>query len=334
MMADTERNIISAPARVSALGMYAPHGVLTNADFERMVDTTDEWIVKRTGIKRRHVVGENEYTSDLAIAAVDDLLAHNPAIALDTIDYIVVGSTTRDYEYPSLSAMLQAHYEMSLNVGAFDISTACAAFAYGLNLGAGLIGTGQARRVLIVTADALTRSVDYTDRSTCVLFGDGAGAAVLEYSRQPAIFGMDAGADGNGGKFLYRTAMRTEINGIEDTTRLLRQEGQAVYRWVMENVPEYIYRVVARAGLTLEEIDWFVPHSANLRMIEALCKRLPFPIDRTLLSVEEYGNTSAVSIPLALVPAVRDGRVKPGQRILLMGFGGGLVSAGNVIIWT
>ena len=128
--------------------------------------------------------------------------------------------------------------------------------------------------------------MDYNDRSTCVLFGDGGGAALLEYSRDPAIFGMDAGADGNGGKFLYRTAARTEINGIVDTSRLLRQEGQAVYRWVMENVPAYIYRILGRAGLTLEDIDWFAPHSANLRMIEALCKRLPFPIERTLVSVE------------------------------------------------
>jgi 3-oxoacyl-[acyl-carrier-protein] synthase III len=334
MTLNTERRIVSAPARVAALGMFAPQRVLTNADFERMVDTSDEWIVKRTGIRRRHVVSENEYSSDLAIAAVDDLLAHNPHVELETIDYVVVGSTTPDYEYPSLSAMLQAHYKLPLTVGALDISTACAAFAYGLNIGAGLIGTGQANRVLVVTADALTRSVDYTDRSTCVLFGDGAGAAVLEYSRHPAIFGMDAGADGNGGKFLYRTGLRTEINGIEDRSRLLRQEGQAVYRWVMENEPAYIYRIVARAGLALGDIDWFVPHSANLRMIEALCKRLPFPIERTLLSVEEYGNTSAVSIPLALVPAVRDGRVKPGQRILLAGFGGGLVTAGNVIVWT
>jgi len=334
MTVERQQRIVSAPARIAGLGMFAPERVLTNADFERMVDTSDEWIVKRTGIRHRHIVAENQYTSDLAFAAVDDLLAHHTDVKLETIDYIVVGSTTRDYEYPSLSAMIQAHYELPLTVGAFDISTACAAFAYGINLGAGLIGTGQANRVLIVTADALTRSVDYSDRSTCVLFGDGAGAALLEYSRHPAIFGMDAGCDGNGGRFLYRTAMRTEINGIEDTSRLLHQEGQAVYRWVMENVPDYTYRVLARAGLGLEDIDWFVPHSANLRMIEALCKRLPFPIERTLLSVEEYGNTSAVSIPLALVPAVRDGRVKPGQRILLMGFGGGLVIAGSVIVWT
>jgi 3-oxoacyl-[acyl-carrier-protein] synthase-3 len=332
--AGVQRRIVSAPARIAGLGMYAPARVLTNADFERMVETSDEWIVQRTGIRRRHVVADNEYSSDLAIAAVDDLLAHHPDIALETIDYIVCGSTTPDYAYPSLSAMLQAHYQLPLTVGALDISTACAGFAYGINLAAGLIGTAQANSVLVVTADALTRSVDYTDRSTCVLFGDGAGAAILEYTRHPAIFGMDAGADGNGGKFLYRTGMRTEINGVEDSSRLLRQEGAAVYRWVMENVPAYVYRILARAGLALEDIDWFVPHSANLRMIEALCKRLPFPIERTLLSVEEYGNTSAVSIPLALVPAVRDGRVKAGQRILLMGFGGGLVTAGNVIVWT
>jgi len=326
--------IVSAPARIAALGTFAPSRVLTNADFEKMVETSDEWIVQRTGIRRRHVVSENEYSSDLAIAAVDDLLAHHPGFDLETIDYIVCGSTTPDYAYPSLSAMLQAHYGLQKTVGALDISTACAAFPYGINIAAGLIGTGQTRRVLVIAADALTRSVDYADRSTCVLFGDGGGAAVIEYSAIPAIFGMDAGADGTAGSFLYRTGTRTEINGIQDPSRLLRQEGQAVYRWVMENVPAFVYRIVERAGLSLDEIDWFVPHSANLRMIEALCKRLPIPIERTLLSVEEYGNTSAVSIPLALVPAVRDGRVKPGQRVLIVGFGGGLVTAGNVVVWT
>lgn len=230
--------------------------------------------------------------------------------------------------------MLQAHYGLAKTVGALDISTACAGFAYGINLACGLIGTGQIRRALVVVADALTRSVDYTDRSTAVLFGDGAGAALVEYSERPAIFGMDSGADGNGGKFLYRTGLRSDINGVVDSSRLLRQEGSAVYRWVLENVPPAIERILARAGLTLADIDWFAPHSANMRMIEALVKRLPFPFERTLLSVEEYGNTSAVSIPLSLVPAVRDGRVRPGQRVLLMGFGGGLVTAGNVLLWT
>ncbi len=326
--------IVWAPARLAALGAYAPQNVLTNADFERRLDTSDEWIVKRTGIRRRHVADEGQYTSHLAIAAVDDLLAHNPGVHLENVDYLIVGSSTPDYAYPSVSALLQAHYRLPKTVGALDISTACAGFAYGINLAAGLIGTRQVKRVLVIVADTLTRSVDYTDRSTAVLFGDGAGAALIEYSAEPGILGMDAGADGNGGKFLYRTGLRTEINGVEDATRLLRQEGSAVYRWVMENIPAAIERVLERAGLELDDIDWFVPHSANLRMIEALDKRLPFPLERTLFSIEEYGNTSAVSIPLALVPAVRDGRVQPGQRLLLMGFGGGLVMAGNVILWT
>ncbi|MBV8116479.1 MAG: beta-ketoacyl-ACP synthase 3 [Candidatus Eremiobacteraeota bacterium] len=323
-----------APARIAAVGAYVPPEVLTNADFERRLETSDEWIVKRTGIRRRHIAAADQHTSHLAIAAVDDLLVHHPETQMSDVDYIIVGSSTPDYAYPSISAMLQAHYGLRPTVGALDISTACAGFAYGINLAAGLIGTGQVRRVLVIVADVLSRSVDYADRSTAVLFGDGAGAALVEYSAEPAIFGMDAGADGNGGKFLYRTALRTDINGIVDASRLLRQEGSAVYRWVLENIPAAVGRILARAGMTLEDIDWFVPHSANLRMIEALDKRLPFPIEKTLTSIEEHGNTSAVSMPLALVPAVRDGRVRPGQRLLLMGFGGGLVMAGNVLLWT
>jgi 3-oxoacyl-[acyl-carrier-protein] synthase III len=325
---------ICAPARIGALGMYVPKKILTNADLERIVDTNDEWIVQRTGIHERHVVSDEEYASDLAIGAIDDLLARHPNVRLDEIDYIIVGSSTPDYAYPTLSAMLQTHYGLSMNVGAVDISTACAAFAYGVNLSCGLIASGQAKRVLLVVADALTRSVDYTDRSTCVLFGDGAGAAIVEYSAEPQIFGMDSGSDGSGGKFLYRTETRTTINGIDDPSRLLRQQGQSVYRWVLENIPSMISRVLDRAGMTFADIDWFLPHSANLRMIEALAKRIDFPIERTLLSVEWYGNTSAVSIPLALVPAVRDGRVKPGDRMLMMAFGGGLVTAGSVFVWS
>lgn len=325
--------IVSAPVRIAAVGMAAPEKILSNADFEKMFDTNDEWIVQRTGIRTRHVVSEGEYSSHLAIRAVDDMVAKNPHANLAGVDYIIVGSTTPDYSYPSLSAMLQAHYGLSNEAGATDIATACAGFGYAINLSAGLIGTGQADRVLVVVAEALTRSVDYTDRSTAVLFGDGAGAAILERSATPHVFGMTAGSDGEGGKFLYRTGVRTDINGITDESRLLRQDGRDVYRWVMDNVPDAVRRTCARAGVTLDEIDWFIPHSANMRMIEALNKRLAFPMERTLTSVAEYGNTSAVSIPLALVPAVRDGRVKRGDKVLIMGFGGGLVYAGSVIVW-
>ena len=323
---------IEAPARLSAYGIYAPQRVLANADFEKMVDTSDEWIVQRTGIRTRHVVSDGEYASHMAIGAVDDLLKANPDFDLRSIDYILAASSTSDYFYPSLSAMLQAHYELPKTIGAVDIATACAGFAYDINLAVGLIASYQANRVLIVAADALTRTVDYTDRATSVLFGDGGAAAIVERSDVPKIFGMDALADGNGGKFLYRTNVRAEINGISDPSKMLRQDGRDVYRWVMENVPNFVHRVLERAGMTFADIDWFAPHSANLRMIEALDKRLDFPIERTLLSVQEYGNTSAVSIPLALVPAMRDGRVKPGDKVLVMGFGGGLVGAGNVIV--
>lgn len=324
--------LVSAPARIGAVGMYAPQRVLANADFEKMFDTSDEWIVQRTGIRTRHVVSEGEYTSHLAIGAIDDLLAHNPSVQLRDVDYLIVNTTTPDYSYPSVAAMLQAHYGMPNTVGALDIATACAGFAYGINLACGLIASGECDRVLAIAADALTRSVDYTDRATAVLFGDGAGVALIERSTQPQIFGMSHGSDGSGGRFLYRTGLRSEINGQIDESRLLRQNGREVYRWVVETIPADIERVLARAHLTLDQIDWFVPHSANLRMIEALDKRIGFPIERTLISMVEYGNTSAVTIPLALVPAIRDGRVQSGQRVLIMGFGGGLVTSGSVVV--
>jgi len=324
--------LVSAPARLAAFGMYVPQRVLTNADFERMFETSDEWIVQRTGIRTRHVVAEHEFSSHLAIGAIDDLLAHHPQVALGDVDYLIVNTTTPDYAYPSVAAMLQAHYDLPKSVGALDIATACAGFAYGINLACGLIASGECDRVLAIAADSLTRSVDYTDRSTAVLFGDGAGVALVERSASPQIFGMSHGSDGTGGRFLYRTGVRTEINGEIDESRQLRQNGREVYRWVLENVPNDIARILRRADVTLEQIDWFVPHSANQRMIEALCKRIGFPIERTLLSVADYGNTSAVSIPLALIPAVRDGRVKPGERVLIMGFGGGLVTSGCVAV--
>ncbi|HTV92841.1 MAG TPA: ketoacyl-ACP synthase III [Verrucomicrobiae bacterium] len=324
--------LVSAPARIAAFGMYVPQRVLTNADFERMFETSDEWIVQRTGIRTRHVVAENEYSSHLAIGAIDDLLAHHPQVDLRTIDYLIVNTTTPDYAYPSVAAMLQAHYDLPKSTGALDIATACAGFAYAINLACGLIASGECDRVLAIAADALTRSVDYTDRSTAVLFGDGSGVGLIERSATPQIFGMSHGSDGTGGRFLYRTGVRAEINGEIDESRLLRQNGREVYRWVLENVPNDVERILKRAGLALDAIDWFVPHSANERMIEALCKRIGFPIERTLLSVRDYGNTSAVSIPLALIPAVRDGRVKPGDRLLIMGFGGGLVTSGCVAI--
>lgn len=324
---------LRAPARVAALGMYAPKHVITNEDLARMVDTSDEWIVQRTGISTRRRVGENEYASDMAIAAVRDLLANHPDVNVRDIDFVLVSSTTPDYVYPSISALVQDRFGIPTNCGALDISAACAGFCAAMNLAAALISSDQARNVLVIASEALTRSVDYTDRSTCVLFGDGAAAMLLVRDPACALAGMDSGSDGSAGPALYRTAMRDDIGGIHDGSKLLRQVGRDVYRWVLENIPPTIDRILDRAGLSLNEIDWFIPHSANMRMVEALCKRIDFPLERTLTSMVEFGNTSAVSIPLALIPAVRNGTIASGQRILMVGFGGGLVSAGAVLTW-
>ncbi|HET6895380.1 MAG TPA: ketoacyl-ACP synthase III [Candidatus Baltobacteraceae bacterium] len=326
---------LRAPVRAAALGMYVPERIVTNDDLAHLVETSDEWIVQRTGIRTRRRVAQNEYASDLAVHAVRDLLASNPDADARTIDYIIVSSTTPDYVYPSLAAIVQNRLGIPTTCGAIDISAACAGFCAAMNLGAALIASNQARNVLLIASEALTRSVDYTDRATCVLFGDGAAAMLLARDDAAcALAGMDSGSDGSAGPSLYRTAMRADIDGVRDESGLLRQVGRDVYRWVMENIPPAIDRILDRAALGLDEIDWFVPHSANMRMIEALCKRINFPLERTLTSIAEYGNTSAVSIPLALIPAVRAGTVKPGDRILMIGFGGGLVSAGAVLTWS
>jgi len=324
---------LAAPVRMSALGMYVPETVITNADLQRIVETSDEWILQRTGIRTRRRVAENQYTSDLCVRAVEDLLRNSPGVSPSSIEYILLATTTPDYVYPSVAALVQDRVGIPTSAGALDISAACAGFCSAMNLGAALIASGQTRNALIVAGESLTRSVDYTDRSTCVLFGDGAAAALLEYDERCALAGMDSGSDGSAGPALYRTATRRDINGTVDESGLLRQVGRDVYRWVLENVPATIDRILKRAGLRRSEIDWFIPHSANMRMIEALCKRIGFPLERTLTSLVEYGNTSSVSIPLALIPAVRNGTVKPGDKILMVGFGGGLVTSGNVLTW-
>ena len=326
---------VVAPVRVSAYGMYVPSGVITNADLEKIVETSDEWIVQRTGIRERRRVAEHEFTSDMCMAAVEDLVRGFPSVDLKQIEFVIVATTTPDYIYPSVAALLQDRLGIPKSSGALDISAACAGFCSALNLAAALVGSGQTRNALVVTGESLTRSVDYTDRNTCILFGDGAAAMLIEHDAEAcALAGMDAGSDGSAGPSLYRTSTRRDIDGVRDESGLLRQQGRDVYRWVLENIPATVDRILERAGLQLSDIDWFIPHSANMRMIEALIKRMDFPRERTLTSLEYFGNTSAVSIPLALIPAIREGVVKKGDRILVVGFGGGLVSAGAVLTWT
>jgi 3-oxoacyl-[acyl-carrier-protein] synthase-3 len=318
-------------ARVADIATYVPEGRLTNADLAKMVDTSDEWIVQRTGIRERSIAAGDEFASDLCLAAVERLRERTGSF--ERVDAVIAATSTADYVFPSLAAQIQVGAGLT-HAGAFDVGAACAGFPYAINIAGALVASGQAREVLVVGGEVMTKALDYTDRSTCILFGDGAGAAlVVPANEQSYIERTSYGSDGEGGKYLYRTSIRHDIAGHEDDTGMLRQSGSDVYKWAVRRISEAILEMLAAANLTVDDVDWFVPHSANLRIVEALCARTGIARERTLTSIESYGNTSTASIPLALMPALDDGRVKRGDRILMYGFGGGLVHAGTLLRW-
>ncbi|OUM94758.1 MAG: 3-oxoacyl-ACP synthase [Thermobacillus sp. ZCTH02-B1] len=326
---------IRTNAAVTAIGTHVPGRVLTNADLERMVDTSDEWIVRRTGIRERRIAAEGEYASHLAAAAVRDLAARwNKTV--DDVDCILTATSTPDAVFPGVSALVQA--ELGIRAAAaVDLSAACAGFVAGLQMAGGLIGSGLYRKVLVIAADTLSRVTDYTDRTTCILFGDGAGAALVEAlpdGEPPSFLAGGASTDGRNGCHVLLPALAPEIRGtaVKPGGKLV-QNGPEVYRWAVENVTEAVRTTLDLCGMTPDDLDWFVPHSANLRMIAAICERAGIPFERTLTSVERFGNTSAATIPLALNLAVRDGRLKRGDAVLLHGFGGGLTQAGLLLEW-
>ncbi len=318
-------------ARVADMAVYVPDGRLTNADLAAMVETSDEWIVQRTGIRERSIAANDQFASDLCLEAVRRL--RERVGSLDRVDVVIAATSTADYVFPSLAAQIQFGAGLK-HAGAFDVGAACAGFPYAINIASAMVVSGQAREVLVVGGEVMTKALDYTDRSTCILFGDGAGAAlVVPANERSYIERSTYGCDGEGGKYLYRTSIRHDIAGHEDDTGLLRQSGSDVYKWAVRRISESILEMLAAANLTASDVDWFVPHSANLRIVEALCTRTGIPRERTLTSIETYGNTSTASIPLALMPALDDGRVKRGDRILMYGFGGGLVHAGTLLRW-
>ena len=318
-------------ARVADIATYVPEGRLTNADLAKMVETSDEWIVQRTGIRERSIAAGNQFASDLCLEAVRRL--RDRVGSLERVDTVIAASSTADYVFPSLAAQIQYGAGLS-HAGAFDVGAACAGFPYALNVASALVAAGQAREVLVVGGEVMTKALDYSDRSTCILFGDGAGAALVVPADERSYFERCTyGCDGEGGKYLYRTSLRHDIAGHEDDTGLLRQSGAEVYKWAVRRISQSILELLSAAELTPNDIDWFVPHSANLRIVEALCTRTGIARERTLTSIETYGNTSTASIPLALMPALEDGRVQRGDRILMYGFGGGLVHAGTLLRW-
>ncbi|MFC4596945.1 ketoacyl-ACP synthase III [Cohnella hongkongensis] len=309
-------------AHLAAIGSYVPDGIVTNSDLEKMVDTDHEWIVRRTGIEQRRRAAADQTTSDLAIAAVRDLLSRFPAVDAARIDGIIVATTSPDMAFPSVASKVQ-HAIGAHRCFAVDLSAACAGFVTALQMANGMILSGAYRSVLVIGAETLTKITDYSDRSTCILFGDGAGAALVEARDPGAMLAANAVTDGSGGMQVYCLP-----NGS------IVQNGREVYKWALSTVPDGVRALVGQAGLALEALDWFVPHSANLRMIEAICERLGLPSDKALQSVVKYGNTSAATIPLALDAAYKEGRLRPEQLVALYGFGSGLTQSGLLLRWT
>lgn len=324
---------MKSKAKITSIGTYVPNKRLTNADLEKMVETNDEWIVQRTGMRERRIAEKDEFVSTLAFKAIENLIeTYNKNI--QDVDFIIVSTTTADYAFPSVACQIQEYFKIP-QTGAFDLNATCAGFTYALHVANGLVTAGIHKKILVVAAETLSKATDYQDRSTCILFGDGAAAVLVEYDEEnPSFIAHHIGTNGEGGIHVYRTNYSTTMNGCElkDNGKIV-QNGREVYKWVARTLPQGIEQLLSKAGITIDEMSWFIPHSANLRMIETVCERSGISLDKTLTSMEFLGNTSSVSIPLALDIALKDGKVKNGDTLLLYGFGGGLTHAGLIVKW-
>ncbi len=308
-------------ARVVGTGSFLPGEPVSNNDLvARGFDTSDEWIVERTGIRRRHLAEPDVTASQLAYEAATRAIAAAGCQPSD-IDLIIVATSTPDYIFPSTAALLQARLGIANGGAAFDLQAVCTGFAYALATAEKFIRSGSHRRALVVGAEVFSRILDWNDRGTCVLFGDGAGAVVLEAAEQPGILATALHADGSHNAIL---CVPGQVNrGSITGDPFLRMDGQAVFKFAVRVLSEVAKEVLDKAGLGIDEIDWLIPHQANIRIMQATAKRLGVPADKVVSTVGEHGNTSAASIPLALDLAVRDGRIRRGQKILLEGVGGG-----------
>lgn len=320
-------------ATITGIGAYVPEKVLTNGDLEAMVDTNDEWIVQRTGIKERRIAAPSQFTSDLCREAALDM-QERYGVSFHDVDYIIACTHTPDYPFPSTASQIGAKLGIT-GAGAIDVNAACAGFVSGIQLAYALISAGLYRKILVFGADTMSKITDYTDRSTCILFGDGAAVLALEAGgERNGLLAHSSDSTGAGGIHVYRSGLSSVMNGQPlQGNGFTVQNGREVYRFAVTEVPKGMRRLAAQAGLELQEIDRFIPHSANMRMIESICEKTGFPLERTLTSLAPYGNTSAASIPLALDLAVRENRLEAGQTLLLYGFGAGLAQAGAIVRW-
>jgi 3-oxoacyl-[acyl-carrier-protein] synthase-3 len=324
-------------AGIVGTGLSVPERVLTNFDLERMVDTSDEWIRTRTGIQERRIVQPGQAASDLATPAAQKAL-EEAGVTPDEIDLIIVGTITGDMIFPSTACRVQRRLG-ARQCGAMDLSAACAGFIYGLVVAAQFVSNGTFDTVLVIGVECLSTIVDWTDRNTCVLFGDGAGAVVVR-PVEPGfgLLGFHLGADGQGEDLLKVEAggsyRPTSLETVLRRQHYIQMAGQEVFKFAVRIQGETCERVLQQAGLSSEDIDWFIPHQANVRIIEAAARRLGLPPEKVFLNVDRYGNTSAASIPIALAEAQQEGRLRYGDHILMVGFGGGLTWGGAVVRWS
>ncbi|WP_309646105.1 beta-ketoacyl-ACP synthase III [Phenylobacterium sp.] len=316
---------------VTGVGGYLPDDIVTNADLAKFVDTSDEWIVERTGIRQRHRAAPDQAVSDLAVEAARRALAAAGRTAAD-VDLIVVGTTTPDLTFPAVATIVQRKLGCPVGV-AFDVQAVCSGFVYALSTADGFVARGRSKCALVIGAETMTRLMDWTDRGTCVLFGDGAGAVVVEpmegegTTADRGLLGFALRADGAKQDLLYVDG------GVSTTGQIghLRMQGNQVFRHAVVNISEAIFAAAADAGIEVADVDWFIPHQANQRILEGVAKRVGISHDKVISTVAEHANTSAASIPLALAKGVEDGRIKPGQMLLLEAMGGGLTWGACVI---
>ena len=301
-------------SKIAGTGSYLPKKILTNKDFEKMVDTTEEWIFSRTGIRERHIAAKGEHTSDLALEAAKNAIT-SAGIEASAIDLIIVATTTPDKIFPSVATMVQRKLGIA-GCPAFDVQAVCSGFVYALATADNFIKAGQSKCVLVVGAETFSRIVDYIDRSNCILWGDGAGAVILCASQEQGIISTHIHADGNYEKMLH-------VPHKADGNDTVHMEGNAVFKMAVNTLDQIVDETLAANNMQKSDIDWLVPHQANIRILQATAKKLDMSMDKVVVTVDKHGNTSAASIPLALDVAVRDGRIQRSDMILMEAFGGG-----------
>ena len=322
-------------ANITAVGKYLPKNILSNTDLEKMVDTNDEWIRTRTGIQERRIVDKGQASVDMSINAIQQILDSRDLDPTE-IDAIIVGTVTPDMLFPSCAALIQ-HQIGATNAWGYDLSAACSGFIFALQSGSALIESGQCEKVIIVGVDTMSSILDYEDRNTCILFGDGAGAVLLEPSEKYGIIDGIMRVDGGGGEFLKipggGSLHRTTHETVDKKMHYIQQEGRTVYKFAVKGMADVSYEVASRNNLTNDDIDLFIPHQANKRIIDAAAKRLGLPDEKVLINIDKYANTTAATIPIGIVEAVETKRLKKGDNLILASFGAGFTWGATYIKW-